>query len=105
MLIFCQKYSISDAAEFEQTLQDSAFGIASNFCAAQFSWPCCSVKQGSKMTDAMESFIASQNIANFKMQLKKEHNPHRRRILLRLLANEVAKHPEAVQRYQATDER
>ena len=56
------------------------------------------------MTDAMESFIATQNIANFKMQLKKEHDPHKRRILLRLLANEVAKHPEAVQRSQANDE-
>jgi hypothetical protein len=56
------------------------------------------------MTDAMESFIATQNIANFKMQLKKEHNPDKRRILLRLLANEVAKHPEAVQRSQVNDE-
>jgi hypothetical protein len=38
------------------------------------------------------------------MQLKKEHNPDKRRILLRLLANEVAKHPEAVQRSQVNDE-
>ncbi len=53
------------------------------------------------MADAMESFIAAQNIVNFKMQLEKETHPDKRRVLLRLLANEVAAHPEAEQRARA----
>jgi hypothetical protein len=53
------------------------------------------------MTDAMESFIAAQNIINFKMQLQKETHSDKRRILVQLLANEVAKHPEALQHAQA----
>ena len=53
------------------------------------------------MADAMESFIAVQNIINFKMQLQKETHSDKRRILVQLLANEVAKHPEAVQHAQA----
>jgi hypothetical protein len=50
------------------------------------------------MTDAMETYIATQNIARFKTQLREETHPDKRRILLQLLANEVAKHPEAVER-------
>jgi hypothetical protein len=50
------------------------------------------------MTDAMEAYIASQNIARFKAHLREETHPDKRKILLLLLANEVAKHPEAVQR-------
>ena len=48
--------------------------------------------------DAMEAYIASQNIARFKALLQEETHPDKRSILLRLLANEVARHPEAVQR-------
>lgn len=50
------------------------------------------------MPDAMESFIAVQNIVNFKTQLRNETDPDKRSTLLQLLANEVARHPEAVQR-------
>jgi hypothetical protein len=50
------------------------------------------------MTDAMETYIAAQNIARYKAQLREETHPDRRRILLQLLANEVAKHPDAVER-------
>jgi len=50
------------------------------------------------MTDAMEAYVATQNIARFKAQLREETHPDKRRILLQLLANEVAKHREAVQR-------
>ena len=53
------------------------------------------------MADAMESFIAVQNIVNFTTQFQRETRPDKRRILLRLLANEVAEHPEAAQRAQA----
>ena len=48
--------------------------------------------------DAMKTYIATQNIARFKAQLRAETHPDKRAILLRLLANEVAKHPEAVAR-------
>lgn len=50
------------------------------------------------MTDAMETYIATQNIARFKAQLREETHPDKRKILLQLLANEVAKHPESVER-------
>ena len=50
------------------------------------------------MTDAMETYIATQNIARFKARLRDETHPDKRRILLQLLANEVAKHPEFVER-------
>ena len=50
------------------------------------------------MTDAMETYIATQNIARFKAQLREETHPDKRRILLQLLANEVAKHPDSVER-------
>jgi hypothetical protein len=53
------------------------------------------------MAEAMESFIAVQNIVNFKMQLQRETRPDQRRILMQLLASEVARHPEAVQHAQA----
>ena len=45
----------------------------------------------------MGTYIATQNIARFKAQLRKEMHPDKRRILLQLLANEVARHPEAVE--------
>ena len=45
------------------------------------------------MTDAMETYIASQNIARFKAQLREETHAAKRRILLQLLANEVANIP------------
>lgn len=48
------------------------------------------------MMDA--TYIATQNIARFKALLREEKDPDKRRILLQLLADEVAKHPEAVQR-------
>jgi hypothetical protein len=54
------------------------------------------------MVDAIETYIATQNIARFKAQLREETHPDKRAILLRLLANEVAKHPEAVQRGEIT---
>jgi hypothetical protein len=50
------------------------------------------------MTNAMETYVASQNISRFKELLRQETHPDKRRILLQLLANEVAKHPEAVER-------
>ena len=49
------------------------------------------------MRDALESYIASQNILNFKVKLQNETDPNKRKIRLLLLANEVASHPEAVQ--------
>jgi hypothetical protein len=59
----------------------------------------CPSGEGSRnMTDAMETYIATQNIARFKTRLREETHPDKRRILLQLLANEVAKHPEAVER-------
>jgi hypothetical protein len=53
------------------------------------------------MTDAMEVFSAALNILNLEMRLQMETHLDGRRILLQLLANEVAKHPEAVQRAHA----
>jgi len=50
------------------------------------------------MTDAMETFIAAQNIARFKALLQKETHLDKRRILLQLLANEAEKLPEPVRR-------
>ncbi len=53
------------------------------------------------MMDAMETYIAGQNIARFKALLREETHPDKRKILLQLLANEVARHPEAVQPVEA----
>ena len=52
----------------------------------------------SKMANAIESFVTSQNISLFKTLLKKERHPDKRRILLQLLQNEFAKLPEAEKR-------
>ena len=52
----------------------------------------------SKMANAIESFVTSQNISLFKTLLKKEMHPDKRRILLQLLENECAKLPEAEKR-------
>jgi hypothetical protein len=43
------------------------------------------------MPNAMETFIATQNIAHFKALLRKETHPDKRQILLQLLANEREK--------------
>ncbi len=39
----------------------------------------------------METYIARQNIARFKALLREETHPDKRRILLQLLGDEVAK--------------
>ncbi len=50
------------------------------------------------MADAMESFIANQNIRRYKLLLQNETHLDRRRILLQLLAEEAEKLPEPVRR-------
>ena len=50
------------------------------------------------MTDAMETYIASQNIARFKAQLREETHAAKREYCCNCLRNEVAKHPDAVER-------
>ena len=50
------------------------------------------------MADAMETFIADQNIMRYKLLLQKETHPDKRRILLQLLADEVEKLPEPIKR-------
>jgi hypothetical protein len=50
------------------------------------------------MADAMETFIAGQNIVRYKLLLQKETHPDKRRILLQLLANEAEKLPEPIKR-------
>ena len=50
------------------------------------------------MADAMETFIADQNIMRYKLLLQNEMHPDKRRILLQLLADEVEKLPEPIRR-------
>lgn len=50
------------------------------------------------MADAMETFIADQNIMRYKLLLQNEMHPVKRRILLQLLADEVDKLPEPIKR-------
>ena len=50
------------------------------------------------MADAMETFIADQNIMHYKLLLQNEMHPDKRRILLQLLADEVDKLPEPIKR-------
>lgn len=50
------------------------------------------------MTDPIESFITAQNISLYRTLLSTEGHPDKRRILLELLANEVAKLPGPVKR-------
>ena len=52
------------------------------------------------MPNAIETFVTTQNISIYKALLKKETHPDKRRILLRLLENELAKLPEAVKRVE-----
>lgn len=49
------------------------------------------------MADAMETFIADQNIMRYRLLLQKETHPDKRRILLQLLA-EAEKLPEPIKR-------
>jgi len=48
-----------------------------------------------------KDFLQAAAIINFKMQLQKKTHSDKRRILVQLRANEVAKHPEALQHAQA----
>ncbi len=50
------------------------------------------------MSFTLDSFIATQNVDLYKRQLTTEAHPDKRRILLQLLANEIAKLPEPVKR-------
>ena len=50
------------------------------------------------MADAMETFIADQNIMRYRLLLQKETHPDKRRILLQLLADEAEKLPEPIKR-------
>lgn len=52
------------------------------------------------MADAMETFIANQNIMRYKLLMRKETHPDKRRILLQLLADEVEKLPEPIKRVE-----
>jgi hypothetical protein len=52
------------------------------------------------MADAMETFIADQNIMRYKLLLQEETHPDRRRILLQLLAHETQKLPEPIRRVE-----
>ena len=45
------------------------------------------------MTDAMEIFIITQNVAHYKMLLEGETHADKRGVLLRLLENEIGKLP------------
>ena len=46
------------------------------------------------MTDAMETFIADQNIERYKLLLQEETHPDKRRILSQLLAEEAGRYPD-----------
>lgn len=50
------------------------------------------------MADAIENFVISQNISNYKAQLSKETHPDKRNVLLQLLETELAKLPPAARR-------
>ncbi len=50
------------------------------------------------VADAIENFVISQNISNYKAQLSKETHPDKRNVLLQLLENELAKLPPAARR-------
>ena len=52
------------------------------------------------MADAMETFIADQNILRYKLLLQEETHPDKRRILLQLLAEEAEKLPEPIKRVE-----
>ena len=45
------------------------------------------------VTDAMEIFIITQNVAHYKMLLEGETHADKRGVLLRLLENEIGKLP------------
>ena len=50
------------------------------------------------MATAIEDFITAQNISLYRSLLKTETQPGKRRILLQLLENEMAKLPLALKR-------
>ncbi|UFX43139.1 hypothetical protein HAP47_0028495 [Bradyrhizobium sp. 41S5] len=50
------------------------------------------------MADAMERFIADQNMTRYQLLLQKETHPDRRRMLLQLLADEAKTLPEPIRR-------
>jgi hypothetical protein len=50
------------------------------------------------MANSIQSFVTAQNISLYKNLLKQEAHPDKRRILLELLENELAKLPEAARR-------
>jgi hypothetical protein len=52
------------------------------------------------MATAIENFITAQNISLYRSLLKTERQPGKRRILLQLLENELAKLPEALKRIE-----
>ncbi len=54
------------------------------------------------MSNAIESFVTSENITLYKTLLDKETHPGKRRVLLQLLEQEVQKLPEALKRAQMT---
>jgi hypothetical protein len=56
--------------------------------------------QDLEMASAIEDFIIAQNISLYRSLLKTEMQPAKRRILLQLLENELAKLPEALKRVE-----
>ena len=112
LLKTCHSYSIGDDRPLSKlgTIRSKKFlpspGAAPLFIGTKvYGWGSLALgffprrkERPKNMTDAMEAYIASQNIAHFKAHLREETHPDKRKILLLLLANEVAKHREAVQR-------
>jgi hypothetical protein len=50
------------------------------------------------MASAIEDFVTAQNITRYKLLLKTERQPGKRKIILQLLETELAKLPEALKR-------
>lgn len=50
------------------------------------------------MTDTMKSFVVTENIAHYKMLLQNESDAEKRRLLCRLLEEEIGKLPASAKR-------
>jgi len=57
-----------------------------------------------RMSD-LESFIVNQNLVHYKALLREETDPDKRRILLRLIENEMGKLPASAKRIEITKSR
>ena len=76
----------------EQCLQNLA--IENRFDSRRMAlWMRALEEREAHVTDAMEHFIITQNIAHYKMLLERETHPDKRGLLLQLLENEIGKLP------------